>query len=75
MNLRCLEILENIINEKEISATDLAERLNILIYEILSSNKECSYSDLIDKLRVSKTTISSDIRKVKEYLKNFNLKY
>ncbi|MBU5454744.1 BglG family transcription antiterminator [Caproiciproducens sp. MSJ-32] len=140
MNLRCLEILENIINEKEISATDLAERfnvskrmirydideinfflkennfkqidkkpnsplkfiiseeekirlnklikefnenkyifsneerLNILIYEILSSNKECSYSDLMDKLRVSKTTISSDIRKVKEYLKNFNLK-
>lgn len=50
------------------------ERINILLYEILSSNNECTYNDLMDKLDISKTTITSDIRKVKEYLKLYNLK-
>lgn len=46
-----------------------SERCGLLLYELLSLNNECTYSYLQDKLGVSKSTIVSDLKKAKEWLK------
>lgn len=50
-----------------------SERCGLLLYELLSLNNECTYSYLQDKLGVSKSTIVSDLKKAKEWLKQYNL--
>lgn len=49
------------------------ERVGILLYELLSSNKECNYNVLQEKLLISKTTLVNDIRKVKLWLSKFDI--
>lgn len=69
---RLLVLINDFNNKNYIFSSE--ERINILLYEILSSNNECTYNNLMKKLDISKTTLTSDIRKVKEYLKLYNLK-
>ncbi|MDV4150435.1 PRD domain-containing protein [Clostridium sp. AL.422] len=49
------------------------ERIGIILYEILSSSKGFSYNYFEEKLSVSKTTLSNDMKKVKLWLKDFNI--
>lgn len=49
------------------------ERCGILLYELLSLNNECTYSYLQEKLLVSKSTIVSDLKKAKEWLKQYDI--
>jgi len=50
------------------------ERIGIILYDLLSSYKMCTYSRLQEKFFVSKGTIVSDLRKVKLWLSNYNIK-
>lgn len=64
-------ILNNINAQSYIFSTE--ERVGILLYELLSSTKECTYSTLQSKLAISKTTLVNDIKKVKIWLSKFNI--
>lgn len=69
-------LLINLLNN--MNATDYIlssnERIGIILYDLLSSYKECTYSRLQDKFFVSKGTIVSDLRKVKLWLSTYNIK-
>lgn len=64
-------ILNNINAQSYIFSTE--ERVGILLYELLSSTKECTYSTLQSKLAISKTTLVNDIKKVKNWLSKYNI--
>lgn len=49
------------------------ERCGLLLYELLSLNSECTYNYLQEKLLVSKSTIVSDLKKAKQWLKKYCL--
>ncbi|MDU5109854.1 MAG: BglG family transcription antiterminator [Clostridium sp.] len=49
------------------------ERAGILLYELLNSNKEYTYSEFQEKLSISKTTLVNDIKKVKEWLNKYSI--
>lgn len=49
------------------------ERGGILLYELLNSNKEYTYSELQEKLSISKSTLVNDIKKIKEWLNNYSI--
>ncbi|MGG7058079.1 BglG family transcription antiterminator [Clostridium tertium] len=67
-----VEKLINTINIKSyIFSTE--ERVGILLYELLNSNKEYTYSEFQEKLSISKTTLVNDIKKVKEWLNKYNI--
>lgn len=67
-----VEKLINTINIKSyIFSTE--ERVGILLYELLNSNKEHTYSEFQEKLSISKTTLVNDIKKVKEWLNKYNI--
>lgn len=64
-------IIDNISSNQYIFSTE--ERVGILLYEILSSSKECNYKNLQEKLFISKTTLFSDVKKVKLWLEKFDI--
>lgn len=67
-----VEKLINSINAKSyIFSTE--ERVGILLYELLNSNKECTYSDFQQRLYISKTTLVNDIKKVKQWLRDYDI--
>lgn len=49
------------------------ERVGILLYELLNSNKIYNYNEFQEKLSISKTTLVNDIKKVKEWLIGYNI--
>lgn len=49
------------------------ERVGILLYELLNSNKVYNYNEFQEKLSISKTTLVNDIKKVKEWLSGYNI--
>lgn len=67
--------VENLINNINIKSYIFSteERIGILLYELLNSNKECTYSEFQEKLSISKTTLVNDIKKVKKWLKNYDI--
>ena len=69
------ESIENLIKNLNIQTYILSnnERCGILLYELLSLNNECTYSYLQEKLLVSKSTIVSDLKKAKEWLKQYDI--
>ena len=69
------EKVKNLLNTINIKSYIFSteERVGILLYELLNSNKECTYSEFQEKLLISKTTLVNDIKKVKEWLKKYNI--
>lgn len=65
------KLINNINIKSYIFSTE--ERVGILLYELLNSNKECTYSEFQEKLSISKTTLVNDIKKVKEWLSKYNI--
>ncbi len=65
--------IDKLINNLNMQTYTLSnnERCGILLYEILSD--ECTYSYLQDILLVSKSTVVSDLKKAKEWLKSYNI--
>ncbi|WP_411167745.1 BglG family transcription antiterminator [Clostridium sp. MB05] len=70
------EVLRNHLNNINLSnyIYSTEERVAILLYELLSSKGECNYKVLQDKLLISKTTLFSDIKKVKLWLEEYYIK-
>lgn len=69
--VRVEKLINNINIKSYIFSTE--ERVGILLYELLNSNKECTYNEFQEKLSISKTTLVNDIKKVKQWLKNFDI--
>ena len=69
------EKVENLINSININnyIFSTEERVGILLYELLNSNGERNYNEFQEKLSISKTTLVNDIKKVKQWLKNYNI--
>lgn len=67
-----MKILDDI--DRDVYILSIEERIGIIIYELLNSQSECTYSRLQDILYVSKSTIVSDLKKVKEWLSDYNIK-
>ncbi len=69
------ESIESLIKNLSIKTYILSnnERCGILLYELLSLNSECTYQYLQEKLLVSKSTIVSDLKKAKDWLKQYDL--
>lgn len=67
-----IEILDDI--DRDVYILSIEERVGIIIYELLNSKSECTYSRLQEILYVSKSTIVSDLKKVKEWLSDYNIK-
>ncbi|GAA0084816.1 BglG family transcription antiterminator [Clostridium sp. CTA-7] len=70
------EVLRNHLNNINLSnyIYSTEERVAILLYELLSSKGECNYKVLQDKLLISKTTLFSDIKRVKLWLEEYCIK-
>lgn len=68
---RVEKLINNINIKSYIFSTE--ERVGILLYELLNSNKECTYNEFQEKLSISKTTLVNDIKKVKQWLKSFDI--
>jgi len=69
--VRVEKLINNINIKSYIFSTE--ERVGILLYELLNSSKECTYNEFQEKLSISKTTLVNDIKKVKQWLKNFDI--
>ncbi|MBX9184554.1 BglG family transcription antiterminator [Clostridium sp. K04] len=69
---KIIKILDDI--DRDVYILSIEERVGIIIYELLNSQKECTYSRLQEILYVSKSTIVSDLKKVKEWLADYNIK-
>ena len=69
------EKVENLINNINIKTYIFSadERVGILLYELLNSNRVFTYSEFQKKLSISKTTLVNDIKKVKEWLSEYNI--
>lgn len=65
------KLISNINMKSYIFSTE--ERVGILLYELLSSNKVNNYNEFQEKLSISKTTLVNDIKKVKEWLSGYNI--
>ncbi len=65
------KLISNINMKSYIFSTE--ERVGILLYELLSSNKIYNYNEFQEKLSISKTTLVNDIKKVKEWLSEYNI--
>ncbi|MFU7517529.1 BglG family transcription antiterminator [Clostridium sp. HCS.1] len=65
------KLISNINMKSYIFSTE--ERVGILLYELLSSNKVNNYNEFQEKLSISKTTLVNDIKKVKEWLREYNI--
>ena len=66
-----IKLLDDLDRESYILSTE--ERIGIIIYELLSSQEGCTYQRLQEILFVSKSTIVLDIKKVKEWLQDYDL--
>lgn len=66
-----INIINNINVQSYIFSTE--ERVGILLYELLSTSSECTYSTLQNKLAISKTTLVNDIKRVKNWLSKFEI--
>ncbi|MCF0147969.1 MAG: BglG family transcription antiterminator [Clostridium sp.] len=65
------KLISNINMKSYIFSTE--ERVGILLYELLSSNKIYNYNEFQEKLLISKTTLVNDIKRVKEWLSEYNI--
>ncbi len=65
------KLINNINIKSYVFSTE--ERVGILLYELLNSNKEYTYSEFQEKLSISKTTLVNDIKKVKEWLNKYSI--
>lgn len=65
------ELISSINIKNYIFSTE--ERVGILLYELLNSNKIYNYNEFQEKLSISKTTLVNDIKKVKEWLIDYNI--
>ncbi|PRR82020.1 BglG family transcription antiterminator [Clostridium vincentii] len=68
---KILYLINNLNTQIYILSTD--ERVGMILYELLSSEKECTYSILQEKLSVSKSTIVSDLKRARDWLKNYTI--
>lgn len=68
---KVLNLINNINIKNYVFSTE--ERIGILLYELLNSNKEYTYNEFQEKLSISKTTLVNDIKRVKEWLNKYNI--
>ncbi|WP_423831524.1 BglG family transcription antiterminator [Streptococcus equinus] len=68
---------ENHINDHQFnyqSVTDINDRYNFLLNKLLFEQNEIYFDDLADELFVSRSTLSSDFKKIREKFKPYHLK-
>lgn len=68
---------ENHINDHHFnyqSVTDINDRYNFLLNKLLFEQNEIYFDDLADELFVSRSTLSSDFKKIREKFKPYHLK-
>ena len=68
---------ENHINENHFkyqNVTDINYRYNFLLNKLLFEQNEIYFDDLADELFVSRSTLSSDFKKIREKFKPYHLK-
>lgn len=68
---------ENHINDRHFnyqSVTDINDRYNFLLNKLLFEQNEIYFDDLADELFVSRSTLSSDFKKIREKFKPYHLK-
>lgn len=68
---------ENHINDHHFdyqSITDINDRYNYLLNKLLFEQNEIYFDDLIDELYVSRSTLSSDFKKIRQKFKPYHLK-
>ncbi|EFW89204.1 BglG family transcription antiterminator [Streptococcus equinus] len=68
---------ENHINDRHFnyqSVTDINDRYNFLLNKLLFEQNEIYFADLADELFVSRSTLSSDFKKIREKFKPYHLK-
>jgi lichenan operon transcriptional antiterminator len=68
---------ENHINDYHFnyqSVTDINDRYNFLLNKLLFEQNEIYFDDLADELFVSRSTLSSDFKKIREKFKPYHLK-
>lgn len=68
---------ENHINDRHFnyqSVTDINNRYNFLLNKLLFEQNEIYFDDLADELFVSRSTLSSDFKKIREKFKPYHLK-
>lgn len=68
---------ENHINVRHFnyqSVTDINDRYNFLLNKLLFEQNEIYFDDLADELFVSRSTLSSDFKKIREKFKPYHLK-
>ena len=54
--------------------TDISDRYNYLLNKLLFEQNEIYFDDLADKLFVSRSTLSSDFKKIRQKFKPYHLK-
>ena len=68
---------ENRINDNHFdyhSITDINDRYNYLLNKLLFEQNEIYFDDLVDELYVSRSTLSSDFKKIRQKFKPYHLK-
>lgn len=68
---------ENHINDRHFdyqSITDINDRYNYLLNKLLFEQNEIYFDDLVDELYVSRSTLSSDFKKIRQKFKPYHLK-
>lgn len=68
---------ENHINDHHLdyqSITDINDRYNYLLNKLLFEQNEIYFDDLVDELYVSRSTLSSDFKKIRQKFKPYHLK-
>ena len=68
---------ENHINDHHFdyqSVTDINDRYNYLLNKLLFEQNEIYFDDLVDELFVSRSTLSSDFKKIRQRFKPYHLK-
>lgn len=68
---------ENHINDHHFdyqSITDINDRYNYLLNKLLFEQNEIYFDDLVDELYVSRSTLSSDFKKIRQKFKPYHLK-
>lgn len=68
---------ENHINDNHFdyhSITDINDRYNYLLNKLLFEQNEIYFDDLVDELYVSRSTLSSDFKKIRQKFKPYHLK-
>lgn len=68
---------ENHINDHHFdyqSITDINDRYNYLLNKLLFAQNEIYFDDLVDELYVSRSTLSSDFKKIRQKFKPYHLK-